>query len=180
MVYKTSRSPLVGLGAAVAAFGAAATMWAATAPTARADDFTQIIAAVDGDLSEGQTAFTTAFTEFGSNNVPAGLADFYSGVDDDVWSAPTNLELGTAEALTGLGISGPIGVSVEIPTDLSDAESIAQTEFTEAQTYFTDGATALTSGDYAEAVYDDSLGSLLAFDLPGQELLIGAVEALGL
>ena len=179
MVYRTSRSLLVGLGAAMAAFGAAATMWAATAPTARADDFTAIIAAVDGDLSEGQTAFTTAFTEFGSN-VPSGLADFYSGVDDDLWSAPTNLEVGTVEALTGLGITGPIGVGVAVPTDLSDAESLAQTEFTEGETYFADGVTALTSGDYADAVYDDSLGSLLAFDVPGQELLVGAVEALGL
>jgi hypothetical protein len=38
----------------------------------------------------------------------------------------------------------------------------------------------LASGDYASAVYDDAVGSLLAFDVSGQLLLIGGAEALGL
>jgi hypothetical protein len=180
MDLKKSRSLLVGLGAAVAAFGAAAMMSAATAPTARADDFTDIIAAVDGDFTDAQTAFSAAFTDFGSNMVPKGLAALYDGVDEDFWSAPTNLELGTVEALTGVPIDPSIGVSMPVPTDLSDAETIAQGDFTQGEAYFADAATALTSGDYATAVTDSSLGSLFAFDLPGQELLIGVVEALGL
>jgi hypothetical protein len=40
---------LIGVAAAAGAFGAAAMMSAATAPTARADDFTDVINAVDGD-----------------------------------------------------------------------------------------------------------------------------------
>ena len=48
------------------------------------------------------------------------------------------------------------------------------------ETEFTAGATALASGDYASALYDDSLGSLLTFDVSGQLLLIGGAEALGL
>jgi hypothetical protein len=43
MGHKSSRAVLVGLGAAVGAFGAAAMISAAIAPTARADDFTDII-----------------------------------------------------------------------------------------------------------------------------------------
>jgi hypothetical protein len=180
MGYQTSRSLLVGLGAAVGGFGAAATMWAATAPTARADDFSDIIAAIDSDFTQGQTAFTDAFSDFGTNMVPAGLGQLYDAVDDYFWSAPTNLELGTVEALTGQGITNSLFVDMLVPTDLSDAESMAASNFTTGEDFFTDAATALSSSDYALAVYDEGLGSLYAFDLPGQDLLIGAVESLGL
>jgi hypothetical protein len=180
MRYRRSRTLLVGLSAAAGVVGAAAMMSAATAPTARADDFTDIISTVDADLSDGQADFTTAFTDFSSNEVPAGLTAFYSGLDDDLWAAPANVEVGTVEALTGLGITGPLTFSLGTPADFSDAVSIAETEFASGESYFTDAATALFSGDYANAVYDDALGSLFAFDVPAQELFIGGVEALGL
>ena len=37
----------------------------------------------------------------------------------------------------------------------------------------------LSAGDYGDAAYTDSLGSIFTFDLPAQELFIGGVEALG-
>jgi hypothetical protein len=40
---------LVGVAAAAGAFGVAVMMSAATAPTARADDFTDVISEVDAD-----------------------------------------------------------------------------------------------------------------------------------
>jgi hypothetical protein len=180
MGHKKSRSLLVGLGATVAAFGAAATMWAATAPTARADDFTDIIAAVNGDLAQGQSDFTTAFSDFSSNHVPAGLTAFFNGVDADLWSTSTNLEVGTVEALLGEPITGSISVGFSPPTDFSGAVAIAETLFSSGEADFTAGATALSSGMYADAVIDEALGSLLAFDIPSQLLLVGGVEALGL
>ena len=75
---------LIGLSAAAGVFGVAAMTSAATA---RADDFTDIINAVDGDFTTGQTDFTAAFTDF-SSNVPEGLNAFYSGLDEDLWAAP--------------------------------------------------------------------------------------------
>jgi hypothetical protein len=179
--YQRSRALLVGLGAATGAFAAAAMMTAATAPTARADDFSEIINIVESDLTAGQGDFTTAFTDFSNNMVPAGLAEFYSGVDADLWLAPSNVEFETVEALTGLPIT-VVGnpFLLPTPTDLSDAVTLAENDFTIGEGYFTDGATALSSGEYADAVGLDALGSLLAFDAPAQELLIGAVEALGL
>ena len=45
----------VGVAAAAGAFGVAALISMATAPTARADDFTDVINAVDFDYSTGTT-----------------------------------------------------------------------------------------------------------------------------
>jgi hypothetical protein len=170
---------LIGVAAAAGAFGVAAMVSAATAPTARADDFTDIITAIDGDLISGQTDFTAAFTDF-SSNVPEGLNAFYSGLDEDLWAAPTNLELGTVEALLGEPITGSLGVDVGLPVDFSSAVTEAPTEISAGEAEFTAGATALASGDYATAVEDDAVGSLLVFDVSGQLLLIGGAEALGL
>src|ERR1700689_2795012 len=64
---------LVGLAAAAGAFGVAAMISAATPPTARADDFTDIVNAVEAELAFGQAAFTTASTDFGSSDVTDGL-----------------------------------------------------------------------------------------------------------
>ena len=180
MGYQTSRALLVGLGAAVAAFGAATMLSAATAQTARADDFTDIINAVNGDLTIGQGEFGTAFLDFGSNHVNDGLAAFFAGVDDDFWSTSTNLEVGTVEALTGSGINGSIAVSVTPPTDFADAVTTAESLFAIGQADFTDAATALSGGMYANAAIDQALGSLYTFDLPSQVLFIGGLESLGL
>jgi hypothetical protein len=42
-------------------------MAAATAPTARADDFTDVINKVDADLTAGQSYFIAAVTDFGQD-----------------------------------------------------------------------------------------------------------------
>src|ERR1700677_2547620 len=68
---------LIGLGAAAGAFGAAAIMSADTAPTARADDFTDVINAVDAAYSSGQIEFGIADTDFGGSNINDGLAAFF-------------------------------------------------------------------------------------------------------
>jgi hypothetical protein len=154
-------------------------MSTATAPTARADDLTDIVNAVDGDFTLGQTDITDALTGF-SGIEAEDLNAFYSGVDEYLWAAPTNLEVGTVEALLGEPIHGEIGVDVGLPVDFSSAVSEAQSTFSAGEAEFTDAATALASGDYANAVYDDAVGSLLTSYEPVQLLLIGGAEALGL
>jgi hypothetical protein len=58
---------LVGLGGAAGAVGVAVTMSAVSAPTARADDFTDVIATVETQIADGQVAFSAAASDFGSN-----------------------------------------------------------------------------------------------------------------
>ena len=89
---------LVGLAATAGAFGAAAIMSAATAPTARADDFSDIISAVDGDFTQGSNAFASALADFGSNDINQGRAD---GFDDYSLSPLYSLTIGQSFVAEG-------------------------------------------------------------------------------
>jgi hypothetical protein len=174
---------LVGLAAAAGAFGAAAMMSAATAPTARADDFTDIVNSADFLLAAGQTAFTTADTDFASSDVIDGLQSFFNGVNDDSLGVPDIATLGTLEELAGDPISPGITFDYNLytpPTDFADALTQAQSYFSIGESYFTDAASNLASGDYVDAFYQSALGSAFTLDIPAQDLLIGSVEALGL
>ena len=126
--YRSRAATLIGLGAAAGAFGIAAMMSAATAPTARADDFSDIIAAVEGDFTAGQAAFGDAFTDFGSSDVNDGLAAFFSGLDDDVVGAPDNVFVGTVDALTGAPVIGSFTFDLlpitSLATALTDGQGI--------------------------------------------------------
>jgi hypothetical protein len=179
---KRSRGALVALAAAAGAFGAAAMMAAAAAPTARADDFSDIINSVEAVEGYGQTAFSTADTDFASNDVIPGLQYFFDGVNDDTIGAPDIAYFGTLEALAGDPISPGSLLDfndIPAPTDFANAVTLAQADFTEGATYSTDAATALSSGDFLDANFDSALSSIFSFDLPAQDLFIGAVEALG-
>jgi hypothetical protein len=173
---------LVGLAAAVGAVGAAAMMAAATAPTARADDLSDIIASVEAVEGYGQTAFSTADADFASNEVIPGLQYFFDGVNDDTVGAPDIAYIGTLEALAGDPISAGslFDFNSEVPpADFADALTQAQENFTQGAAYATDAATYLSSGDFTDASFDSLLSSIFSFDLPAQDLFIGAVEALG-
>jgi hypothetical protein len=78
---------LIGLGAAVGAFGVAAMMSAVTAPTARADIYTDTIAAIGQDYSDGQYAFDLASTDFTSSDLTSRLTVFFDGVNLDFLGA---------------------------------------------------------------------------------------------
>jgi hypothetical protein len=175
-----SKSPtgvLIGLVAAAGAFGAAAMMSAATAPTARADDFTDIINAVEGNFTDGQAAFTTAATDFGSNELVPGLAAFFDGVNDDSLSVSDNLLGGTVEAFSNEPITSIGGWLLSPPADFSAGVSDADAWFTGGETDLTDASSALTSGDYGQAAFDDLLGSEFVSIAPLEELLLGSVAS---
>jgi hypothetical protein len=163
---------LVGLAAA--AFGAAAMMSVATASTARADDFTDVINAVDGDYADGQTAFTNAFTDFSSNSLALGLAQLIDGSNDDALSAPDNLLVGTIQVLANESVTGSAPWGFSVPTDFSDAVTGAESFVSSAETYFTAGSTALSFGEYGIAAYEDLIGADLVAVAPLEELLLGA------
>jgi hypothetical protein len=168
---------LVGFAAAAGAFGAAAIMSAATAPTARADVYTDTIAAIDLDYSESQTAFDLASTDFSGNDVTAGLTAFFDGVNDDFLAAPENAYIGTVNALTNETFSGGFFYTITQPTDLADAEAIAQNDFTGGETSLAEAALALSDGNYGDAALLDSYGMNDVFILPLEQLLLGVTTS---
>jgi hypothetical protein len=167
---------LVGLAAAVGAFGAAAMMSAATAPTARADDFTDFINAVDTDFAFAQGDFSVASADFDAGDVNAGLASFLSGVDNDFIAAPDNLYIGTVDLLTNEPVADSLDIGLFSESSFSSGLADAQTLFAYGETDFTTAVADLSSGDYAGAA---DLGALGSFDdIAGvQELLLGAAAS---
>jgi hypothetical protein len=169
-----TRSRLGMLVGVAAAFGVAAMMSTATSPTARADDFSEIIAAVDGDYSAGQTAFGFADSYFAAGNIPDGLADFFTGVDDDTAAASDNLFVGTVEALTNEPITSSSTFGWGPPSSFAEALTSVESYFGEAQSSFTAAAHDLEAQDYGGAAYNDAIGLNLVTFEPIQELLRGA------
>jgi len=166
---------LVGLTAAAGAFGAAAMISTATA---RADDFTDTIATAETELADGQAAFTVAETDFDSNLLTAGTAALFSGVDDDVLSAPNTLLAGTVEGLTNETYDlGTQFFGLGVPGTFTDALSFAESAFEGGLSFFSDGATALSAGDYGDAVSDDLFGMDLVSIVPLQEILLGTLAS---
>lgn len=167
---------LVGLAAAVGAFGAAAMMSAAIAPTAHADDFTDVINAVDHVYSSGQIEFGIADTDFGGSNINDGLAAFFSAVDDDFVGGPDTLYVGSLDLLANDPVALPVEVVLPPETSFASALTEAETAITDSQDYFSLAATDLSSGDYAGAAYLDSFASL--YDVISLQLLLeGAVAS---
>jgi hypothetical protein len=163
---------LVGLAAA-AAF-AAATMSAATAPTARADDLTELINDLNIDYSGGQTAFATAYTDFSSDQLVPGLAQFLSGIDDDTLSPANTLLVGTAEVLQGDPINSTTDWGFFIPASYADAVSVAQTDFTTAGADLSIAANDFSTGDYVFGTVNELFGLEYSSIVPLEELILGA------
>jgi hypothetical protein len=170
---------LVGLGAAAGAFGVAVMMSATSAPTARADDFTDTIATVDTEIADGQVAFSSAASDFGSNLLTPGVAAFFDGVDNDLLAAPNTLLAGTIEGLA----NEPYDINAMIydlptPGTFADGLTDAQTLFADSAGVFNDAATDLAAGDYGQAVLFDLFGVDLATVVPLEEVLLGSVASL--
>jgi hypothetical protein len=156
----TARVGVLGLAAAAGVFGLAAMMSAATAPTACADDFTDIVNAVDSDFAARQADFSDALSAFGSSDADEGLAYFFSGVDDDFVSAPDNLFVGTVDLLTNEPVTSSLEIDIPPESDFTSALNYAEIVFANGEADLSTAATALLSGDYADAAYQDALGSI--------------------
>jgi hypothetical protein len=100
---------LVGLAAAAGAFGAAAMLSAASAPTARADDSTDVINVADGDLSAAAPAYADALTRMPLRiswwRLRRGLRGVVRGCKRRFLSAPDNLLVGTIEVATNESVT---------------------------------------------------------------------------
>jgi hypothetical protein len=164
---------LVGLAATAGAFGAAAMMSAATAPTAHADDFTEIVSAVGTDFTAGQGDFTTALADFDSNEFGPGLTTFFEGLDADVLTAPNNVALGTAETLQGETLYFTFPFALTTPTTFADALTVAQADFVQGANDLASVAAFLGDGTNT-ALIELMTGAESVSVLPLEELLLGA------
>jgi hypothetical protein len=165
---------LIGL---VAAAGAAAVMSAATAPTARADDFTDVINAIEDDLSAGQIYFGDAASDFSSNQDVDGLAYLFSGLNEDLLAPSISLVGGTAELLDNEPVTGTVGLEISPPTDFADGLTNAQDLFQLGEAFSSAGATAISSGEYGGGLLDELFGADVSSILPLEEILLGSVAS---
>jgi hypothetical protein len=170
MGHTRSRAVLVGLGAAVGAFATAA-MMSATAPTARADDFSAVIADIQAEEAAAATAFTTAAAD--GYDTPAGLTQLFIGMDDDLFGIPNDLEVGSVDVLTGATVipASDFEISFATPASLTAAVTEANTFFTEGNTLAT-AILSLPTTDYADTALDNALSTIDQWILPDQIQLI--------
>ena len=169
---------LIGLAAAVGAFGAAVMMSSVSAPTARADDYTELINSLNEDFSFGQTAFTAASADFGGSDFPGGLAAFFTGVDDDFLSPSNNVLTATVDALTGEPFgAGAIEWNISTEPDFAQALSDAQYYFNEGQNFYSTAASDLSSGDYNDAALYDGYGLDYSAIVPLETLILGGAAS---
>jgi hypothetical protein len=169
----------IGLVGAVGAFGVAAMMSGAAAPTARADDYTDLIHLVDENLASGQAAFTLASADFGSGDSSDGLAAFFSGVNDDFLSTSNNASAITVEALSNEPLNYGAG-DWNVPTELDFAHALsdAQYFFGQGEGFYNTAASLLSSGDYGGAAFYDGYGLDYSAILPLETLILGAAASL--
>jgi hypothetical protein len=171
---------LVAVAAAAGAFGAVAMMSAVAAPTARADDTTLIIDAINGDYTEGQSDFAAGLVDLGKGGSVSGLAEFFDGTNEYSLAAPDNLLLGGVEALEGDPITSTLLFDdLPAPGSFADAVANAQIFFNEGQGFLSNAAIDFSAGDYGAGTYSELVGSADAYVLPVEELILGAVSALG-
>jgi hypothetical protein len=176
---KSGAGRLIGLGAATGAVGVAALMSTATAPSARADDFTDTIAVVEAEYAAGQGAFTAAFTDFAGNHLATGTAAVFDGLDDDFVAAPNLLVAGTVEGLTKEAFDLTVQpFDFSVPATFADGLSAAQQAFADGQNLLNAADAALSAGQYGDAAYFDLLGGDFLSIIPLQEVMLGSLAGM--
>jgi hypothetical protein len=171
----------IGLTAAAGAVGVAAMMAAATAPNARADDFTTILDDTEIYTSAAQTDFTAAEGDFSSglSGVPDGLDELFSGLNN-ASIAPDEFIVASVSALEGdpLGILTPGPIVADPPeADLATGLTDAQNVIGFADTDFTDAAQNLAAGNLVTALAEYFDGTYYLNFAP-EDVLSGAVDQL--
>jgi hypothetical protein len=175
---KSSSRLLVGLSAATGAFGVAATMLAA-APTARADDFTDIISNVDTELAFGQIAFENISLAFASDDPAMVLPLFLDGVDDDFLNVPTVIFVGTVDALTNEPVSAFNYFYDFAPLPIAITLTQAEAAFSNGESELTAAAMDLANSDFGGAALLGAFGLDNISVTPLEDLLLGAASVLG-
>jgi hypothetical protein len=167
---------LIVIGAAAGGMVLAALGDLAAAPTAAADsDITDIIAAVDATDAIGQSWFGDAATALSTGDLGDGLADGFTGFDDDVFGAQHDLLQYGYEALQG--IDGPYSAHdyapLPVPTDLATTS----TDVAEYVEYARDSLSS-ASFDFGSGNVAAGLGDLV--DATDEYIAASQIELIGL
>jgi hypothetical protein len=182
MGQKRSRAVLVGLSAAAGAFAAAAMFSAASAPTARADDFSDILANIQAEQAAAQADFSAASAEFasGTAGVPAGLTDWFEGVDDSTFGVAYDLDTGSLDELYNVPVvaAKTFEFSFATPANFTAAVTEATTVQTTGNNDMTTAATDFSAGDYTDGEVYNDLGAINFVTIPDQIQIVGEVEQL--
>jgi hypothetical protein len=178
---ETRQRVVLGLGAAVAAVGAAAMISGATAPAAHADDTATILADISAIETAANTAFTTGEADLGSPATEAaGLTQIFTGLDDDLFGIPSFLDVAYTDEAAGDTIIPPTDFEIgsTTPFDFSAPTSLTQS-VTEANTIYVEGATtlvneinALPTSDVTDTALYNAWSVIDQFILPDQVQLI--------
>ncbi len=116
---------LAVIGAAAGGMLIAAMGQLATAATARADDFTDILNDEVAAIDAGYADLANAATDFAGADYPAGLEMSFWGLDDFLVSPEELAVIGGIDALTGSPVIPAVdfefGANGSPPTDLADA-----------------------------------------------------------
>jgi hypothetical protein len=182
MGHKRARAVAVGLSAAAGAFVVATMISAASAPTARADDSSEILANIQADEAAAAADFSTASADFakGSADIPAGLTALFEGVDDDTFGVAYNLDTGTLDSLYNVPVApaSTFEFTFATPANFNAAITEATTIQTTGNTDMTTAATDFAAGDYTDGEVANDLGSINFLVIPEQVQFIGEVEQL--
>ncbi|HZC11316.1 MAG TPA: hypothetical protein VE485_15035 [Mycobacterium sp.] len=177
----------VGVGAAAGALLAAALSQLATAPTARADDFTDIVANVDTTIAAGQADFTAGQADF-ALSTPAGFADGVAfdveGTNDVLYGPIEDIIGGSAQALAGqtptdvfeFGPAADPATLTDLQTFVTADFAIGTDEFNLADAEFALGTPAGFAAGVGESLSGFDFDAVLA----PQQALIGLADLAGL
>lgn len=144
---------------------------------AHADDYSTIVADIQGVEALGQTDLGDAAAAFETGNVVQGLADTFSGLDDTTVSPEEWLLLGGSDALTGAALPGSgwfdFDDTLIVPTNWSDALSDTATLTSLGNDFLTAASDALTGGDPSTGLSDLLIAGDFFGILDPQELALG-------
>lgn len=183
------RGIAVGLGSTAGALLASAMSQLATAPTARADDFTDILNLVESTIGAGQLDFTSAQADF-ALGTPAGFAegvaldnagtnDFLIGSTDDILAGSLAAAVGETPGLDELFLF-PTAAD---PATLADLETAVTGVFTLGTDAFSDAEAGFALGTpdgFAFGVSQSLVGLDFYTVLAPEQALLGLADLAGL
>jgi hypothetical protein len=182
MPHKSSRAALVGLSTVAGAFAAAAMMSMASAPTAHADDMSEILANVTAEEGYASAAFQLAESDFstgGESGIANGLTEYFVGLDDETAGIADQIHTGLIDALyqQPVGPADTFEFSITTPT-IADYVTEAQNYYNTGMTDLTTYANDFTAGEVAQGVPFQDLGAIDIGGIPSEVEFVGTVESL--
>ncbi|MBV8862372.1 MAG: hypothetical protein JO082_02355 [Mycobacterium sp.] len=168
----------IGVAAPAGALLAIGMMSTATAPTARADDFSDIVTNLQDTAATADAAFAAGQTAFGADDVGDGLAYYIAGAEDDLLGTSEDLIVGGTAIATGEPVGGAFDFSPDVPVPTTFAESLtyAQEDIAFDQTIFNAAFTAFEANDPTVGVGDFLSGIGDSLYVP-EDLLLGTVAS---